>query len=477
MSSIREIALAKAVGGGGPSVTVEELTVTENGTTTAPSGKAYSPVNVAVPNTYSAGDEGKVVSGGALVGQTAHATVTENGTIDTTLNNSVVVDVPQITVETLSVTENGTYTAPSGKAYSSIVVNVVPPAQVYGVEWDYNNSSTVLLRTGDAAKYANPAPATSLSGTGTSPFDDIQPWAGMKRYNVVNGTLVPDTDPSFDEAAYDTVVYIPEFYYKASKDTANHKWNWSICPSAKEGYEKHPGSGCYVGRFHTSGDSSAVYTKGGVAPLANETRANFRTYSAGKGTGWRQMDLKTWSAIQLLYIIEFANWNSQDVLGGGQNSGSLKNTGATTGAAYHTIKRTGDSNTYRWIENPFSNVYTWVDGFVASNKAAYIATDPASYGDTTNGMEAAGITLPSSGFITGLGYSEKCAWAFIPDTASGGSATKKIPDFLSSDSGTTVLCVGGDWGNYGDFGLFCFRAIYSASIGYAGNGSRLFYQP
>ena len=95
MSSIREIALAKAIGGGGPSVTVEELNVTQNGTITAPSGKAYSPVNVAVPNSYSAGDEGKVVSNGALVAQTAHATVTENGTIDTTLNNSVVVDVPQ----------------------------------------------------------------------------------------------------------------------------------------------------------------------------------------------------------------------------------------------------------------------------------------------------------------------------------------------------------------------------------------------
>lgn len=36
-------------GGGGSSVTVEPLTVTENGTTTAPSGKAYSPVTVDVP--------------------------------------------------------------------------------------------------------------------------------------------------------------------------------------------------------------------------------------------------------------------------------------------------------------------------------------------------------------------------------------------------------------------------------------------
>lgn len=79
-------------GGGGSSVTVESLSVTENGTTTAPTGKAYSPVVVNVPNSYSAGDEGKVVSNGALVSQTSD-TVTQNGTVDTTLINSLLVNV------------------------------------------------------------------------------------------------------------------------------------------------------------------------------------------------------------------------------------------------------------------------------------------------------------------------------------------------------------------------------------------------
>lgn len=45
-----------------------------------------------LPNQYSAGDEGKVVSSGALVGQSTR-NVTENGTYDTTLNNEVVVSV------------------------------------------------------------------------------------------------------------------------------------------------------------------------------------------------------------------------------------------------------------------------------------------------------------------------------------------------------------------------------------------------
>jgi len=54
--------------------------------------KAYEKVNVNVPNSYSAGDEGKVVSNGALVAQSSQ-TVTENGTYDTTTKNEVVVDV------------------------------------------------------------------------------------------------------------------------------------------------------------------------------------------------------------------------------------------------------------------------------------------------------------------------------------------------------------------------------------------------
>ena len=49
MSSIKALALAKAIGGGGSSIDIETLTVTENGTVTAPSGKAYGTVIVNVP--------------------------------------------------------------------------------------------------------------------------------------------------------------------------------------------------------------------------------------------------------------------------------------------------------------------------------------------------------------------------------------------------------------------------------------------
>lgn len=71
-------------------------TITQNGTYDPANDNAdgYSEVVVNVTNSYAAGDEGKVVSNGALAAQTARSSdITQNGTYDTTLNNSVTVNV------------------------------------------------------------------------------------------------------------------------------------------------------------------------------------------------------------------------------------------------------------------------------------------------------------------------------------------------------------------------------------------------
>ena len=70
--------------------------ITENGNYSANDDglDGYSDVSVSVVNSYTAEDEGKVVSDGALVAQTAMPDeITENGTVDTTLYNSVTVNV------------------------------------------------------------------------------------------------------------------------------------------------------------------------------------------------------------------------------------------------------------------------------------------------------------------------------------------------------------------------------------------------
>ena len=72
-----------------------DVRIIKNGTYNPKSLELYKPIwgiEVNVPNSFTASDEGKVVSGGALVSQTP-LSVTANGTYTTTMNNSVVVNV------------------------------------------------------------------------------------------------------------------------------------------------------------------------------------------------------------------------------------------------------------------------------------------------------------------------------------------------------------------------------------------------
>ena len=126
-------------GGGGVDpgdIVLRTLNVLQNGTTNAPDGVAYNKVVANVPNTYAAADEGKVVSNGALVSQTAHAEVTQNGAIDTTLNNSVTVNVPQGSTptgtKTINISANGT-TTEDVAAYANAQIVVAVPIPTYPV--------------------------------------------------------------------------------------------------------------------------------------------------------------------------------------------------------------------------------------------------------------------------------------------------------------------------------------------------------
>jgi len=85
-------------------------TISENGSHDV---TGYASASVSVPNSYSAEDEGKVVSNGALVAQSSD-TVTENDTYDTTTISSLTVNVSgggaNREVEILSGTLSGAYT-------------------------------------------------------------------------------------------------------------------------------------------------------------------------------------------------------------------------------------------------------------------------------------------------------------------------------------------------------------------------------
>lgn len=348
----------------------------------------------------------------------------------------------------------------------------------YGVEWDYSSPSPALTRTGDSVGFVDPVPATTLTDVGSSPFDDIMPWAGMKMCNIIDGEVAYwQGDPQFSETDYDTMVYIPEFWYKAEKHTDTRKWSWSISPSEKDGYAKHPGSGRYISRYHSSGSSVGVFSKSDTFPLVSTSRPNFRVYSHNKGNRWWMIDIATWSALQMLYLVEYANFDSQAKLGEGQSSGSITSSGGTTGAKYHTLRRSNDSNQYRWVENPYSNVRTWIDGVVSVNKAVYVGLNNSSFSDNSSSLTKANLTVASGRSISGFGYSSICPYAFIPDTASS-EDNVYVTDRVYSATETRALYVGGTFASSWVAGMFYFNLGVDASASTNANlGSRLIFIP
>ena len=412
-------------------------------------------------------------------------------TLTATSNGTAKFYLPNTGTWSVTATKNGE-TATGSVACSSYTGYTLELSyvKVFGVCWNYNAQSTALTRLKKATDpnglvnvdiTTNPAPAVG-TGAGSSPFDNYLPWSGMDEYNIINNAVsYKKGQIGFSRSNYDTVVFIPEYYFRIIDDAANKKRYFYIADKAKSGFTKHPGSGKYVGRYNTI---SGYYSKTGSQPLANMTRATARTNSKNKGSKWGQYDFASWCAVWLLYLVEFADWNSQATIGVGIcNGSSMSNTGGTDGMSYHTgtaaSSRTATGAVqYRNIENPYGNIWEWIDGVNFSDGTVYVCTTPASYADdTTAGYTNAGTKVQSNGFIKAIGLSSAAPWAFFP-TEVGGSETIYIPDYAYYNSGWRVLMVGGNYGNStGLVGLFYFYASNASSVSSSNVGARLLFHP
>lgn len=108
-------------GGGSVPTGTKQISIGSNGTTTENvESYASAEIIVSVPNTYTQSDEGKVVSNGALVSQGSD-TVTENGTVDTTLISSLLVSVSGGGGQSMTKLASGIYTKTDQSTKNTVV--------------------------------------------------------------------------------------------------------------------------------------------------------------------------------------------------------------------------------------------------------------------------------------------------------------------------------------------------------------------
>lgn len=334
---------------------------------------------------------------------------------------------------------------------------------IYGASWD-GTSTTKWSRTDEAAEFTDPVPYVAGASSYGSPFDSLQPWAGMVKSERTGGTMVA----------------IPKFWYKLEQNGAG--MTIKIADRAVEGYSVSPahmdrGDGhgerdvVYIGRYHCN----SSYKSGTGSPKVNMTRSSARANIHSLGSAIWQSDFAMRFTLWLLYIVEFADWNSQAKIGYGCSpSSSAFTMGYTDSMPYHTgtnqsSRATYGGTQYRNIEGLWDNVWDWCDGCYNDGNGLNIVLNPSKFSDSSNGTA---VGVPSNGWPSAFKVKANGGFPmFIPTSASGNDATYSC-DYWVFDSSYPCLCVGGCYGHYSNYGLFF--VYYSTASGCGGSvGCRL----
>ena len=322
------------------------------------------------------------------------------------------------------------YTTSGQSTAGSYTTVEIPAIHIYGVEWD-GTATTAWTRTDESADFVDPVIYYSgMTGTPSSPFDNLTPWCDM---NIV------------EDATAGTLVSIPKFYYKWTQNGNGLKLQ--IATGPVEGFRPSPahmdkddGQGeraiVYVGRYCCGNDGKSATGKS--LQEFQPSTALSTIHSLGDEL-W-SYDFAMYWTLNMLYLVEFADWNSQKVLGYINPSG---NTGITDDIPYHTGATVTDLTAYQagrlqyrhiedFISCPKAIFCAGINIQKSSPHSYYLALNPSKFNAGTNASgEYYEYTnkLPNSyrSYISSWRINTnddyKWAWALIPVGLNGTETT------------------------------------------------------
>lgn len=347
----------------------------------------------------------------------------------------------------------------------------------YGIKRALTDTSSTWTRT--YASVDLQANATHDGSSVINAFDTIYPWSYIKSVNInVSSKQVVaeygDVNFTFNPASgIEVMTRIPSFYLKRYTDSTYEYIEISKSPFDGATFVKE----FYVGRYSIGTGNRSIT---GLAPLVNQTIGTMRTNAKAKASGWGLIDIFSINVIQCLYLVEYADNNSQTKLGQGRtlssntsaiNSGSCDTLGMRSGC----LVNDGTGGViYRGIENIFGNVWQWVDGVNIKDRVAYVNYNPSTYASDvfTGDYKAIGYTNASSdNFITKMGYDPTNPIIMMPQTVGSTDATG-YTDYYWQNTGNRVVPFGGPWHTGSRAGMFYWSCINDSSYADSNVGSR-----
>ena len=330
-------------------------------------------------------------------------------------------------------------------ALSYQILGTEPPVKknIYGIKRLRSSIDTAWERTDDnIGKIAN---ATKDGTEVQNDFDNLYPWSDIISFNYDSNSQSITAyygDDEFTFAPENTNINvftkIPRFWYKRYIDENDYEYI-QIADYAAEGFLESKEFA--IARYLYEGSTSSPRSCSGLAPLESTSGLSYQTGAKSLGNDVCLFDWRALGAIQLLYLVEYADNNSQETLGQGissvskSNSGQLNSLGMKSGClnddAAHSVM-------YRGIEDIFGNVYQLVDGVNINNGQVYVCTDSTKYefekydGDY---VQVGYVNNSSDGYISKLGYDENYPLLMLPIECLGVSDTTGYTDYYYQASG------------------------------------------
>lgn len=260
---------------------------------------------------------------------------TNAGTTAEYINNSIAEKIEKhITINVIvDNASNVTITLDSSEIYvtEKDLENALQNAKLYSGK---NYGIKRLITDNTLPTWTRIADAEGLTANATkngtevaNDFDNLYPWSHIRKCNVDAATgqvlaYYGETGFQADGSNGEVMVKIPEFWWKRERlpDEFGNVYEYIyIADYARAGYKKS--EEFFVGAYiisteTTEGDTIIAHSRSGAIPKYNTTKANFRNYAKALGEGWQLMDYH-YSLLQMLYLVEYAHYNSQSMLGNG----------------------------------------------------------------------------------------------------------------------------------------------------------------
>jgi len=354
---------------------------------------------------------------------------------------------------------------------------------IYGIRRKItNNTNTAWERIKDSAGLV--ANATKNGGTVINNFDNLAPWSEIKscNYDIETGKVKAwfgDATFAFDGSNGDVYTYIPDIYLKIYQED---DYDYILISDVeRSGFTKY--NSFYIARYAMSLVDEKLHSYTGLAPTVSKTISQFRTLARALGDKVSLLDYR-YFIIQMLYLVEYANYNSQSMLGNGVMSMEWNNqwNGLSAGGCDSLGMKSGcvlndgkHSVIYRGIENPYGNMWQFVDGITIQDRIAYICKDHSAYADSkiTSPYKKIGYTNgDTNGWTKNLGFDPDEPLCRFPVEV-GGSSSAGTGDYYYQDAGTRLARVGGLFSGGASCGVWCWCLSHAFSLSYVSAGCRL----